>query len=92
LHELDRAILAAHSPEEIAQTALRHIRRLVPCQRAGLMLLDFETNEIVSLSVEVETETQLKAGSRLPVERYQYIIDELRQGRVFIHVDTHHYP
>lgn len=85
LHEIDQAILAAHSPEEIAQAALGHIRRLVPCRRAGVGLLDDKTNEVVILAIEAGYESQLKAGSRLPMERYRQMIDELQQGRIFRH-------
>ncbi|MBE7554089.1 MAG: GAF domain-containing protein [Anaerolineales bacterium] len=92
LHEIDRAILAAHSPQEIAQTALRHIRRLVPCRRTALVLLDSETNEVVYLSVEVENETQVKAGIHLPAEGFQFIIDELRKGQIFVHADPRSLP
>ena len=40
LHEIDRGILAAQSPEEIADAALRHLLYLVPCQRASIVLFD----------------------------------------------------
>jgi nitrate/nitrite-specific signal transduction histidine kinase len=71
LHKIDRAILAAHSPQEIARTALGHLRQLVPCQRAGLTLLNFESNEAVILAVDAENETQLKAGGCFPFTRNQ---------------------
>lgn len=43
LHEIDRAILEARSPEAIAQTALRQIRRLIPCQRG--LIIEFTPGE-----------------------------------------------
>ncbi|MEZ4708264.1 MAG: GAF domain-containing sensor histidine kinase [Caldilineaceae bacterium] len=38
--EIDRGILGAQSPEEIAEAALRHLLYLVPCQRASIVLFD----------------------------------------------------
>jgi PAS domain S-box-containing protein len=40
LHDLDQAILAARSPAEIARAAIGRLRRMVPCQRAAVMLFD----------------------------------------------------
>lgn len=40
LHEIDRAILAAQSPEAIALTAIQQIRRLIPCQRS--LIIEFD--------------------------------------------------
>ncbi|MEZ4658361.1 MAG: GAF domain-containing protein [Caldilineaceae bacterium] len=40
LHEIDRGILAAQSPEEIAEAALRHLLYLVPCHRASIVIFD----------------------------------------------------
>jgi signal transduction histidine kinase/CheY-like chemotaxis protein len=42
LHAIDQAILAAQSPEEIAEATLRHIRELVPCQRASIDIFDLD--------------------------------------------------
>lgn len=42
LHEIDRGILAAQSPEEIAEAALEHLQYLVPCQQASIVLFNRE--------------------------------------------------
>jgi signal transduction histidine kinase len=89
LHEIDRAILIARSPDEIAQIVLRHIRRLVPCRRATVSVFDFAANEILTLAIDVDTETKMKAGRRTPLELYKNLISELRQGKVIsVHVDA----
>jgi PAS domain S-box-containing protein len=41
LHDLDQAVLAARSPEEIGRAALGRVRRMVPCQRCTVVLFDF---------------------------------------------------
>ncbi|UCG26250.1 MAG: hypothetical protein JSW55_09800, partial [Chloroflexota bacterium] len=42
LHEIDRAILAAGSPAEIAQAAIAGICHLIPCVRASVFLFESE--------------------------------------------------
>ena len=68
LHEIDRAILSAQSPKDIAQAALRHIQLLLPCYRASVELLDFEAHEGIILAVRSKGETQVRADSRFPLE------------------------
>ena len=81
LRNIDRAILAAQSSQEIANVALRDIRQLlVPCQRASVLLFDFEANEAVRFAVSVEGETHLGAGERVPLDDLGNITN-LRQGR-----------
>jgi PAS domain S-box-containing protein len=71
LHEVEQGILAARSPEAIAQAALGRIRQLVPCQRAGVTLLDVATNELVVLAVDVDAETRIKSGARVSFEPFE---------------------
>jgi PAS domain S-box-containing protein len=81
LHNIDRAILAAQSSQEIANVALRDIRQLlVPCQRANVWLFDLDANEAVRLAVSVEGETSLGAGDRISLDDWGDIT-RLRQGR-----------
>jgi PAS domain S-box-containing protein len=94
LQKIDRVILAAQTPQEIAGAALRHVLQLlVPCQRASVALFDFETHEAVLLAVSAESDTHLSPGKHLPLEAYvdvaplqrgQYqIVDDLQamEGR-----------
>jgi len=82
LREIDSAILAAQSLEEIAETALRYVRQLVPCQRAGIVLFDFEANECQLLAVHVDGETKVGGGARLSLDGAEEGIEALRQGEV----------
>ncbi len=86
LHEIDLAILAARSPEEIAQAALGHIRQLIPCRRASVTLFDYEADEAVILAVNVSGDTRLGVGKRLPLAAFGSIA-ELRQGQPHIVAD-----
>lgn len=65
-HLDDRGILAAHSPTEIAETALRHLRRLLRAPRAALARYDLGAGDATWLAVDVESESPLAAGMRFP--------------------------
>lgn len=62
LHEIDRGILAAQSPEEIAEAALKHLQFLVPCQRASIFLFG-QSNEHGSEDKPAQTAQQPSTGS-----------------------------
>ncbi|MBI5015975.1 MAG: PAS domain S-box protein [Deltaproteobacteria bacterium] len=40
LRDIEDAILATHSPSDVADAAVGHLRRLVPCRRVSIALLD----------------------------------------------------
>jgi PAS domain S-box-containing protein len=81
LQKIDRVIMAAQSPQEIANAALRHILQLlVPCQRASVALFDFETDEAVLLAVSAEGDTHLSPGEHIPLEAYVDVAS-LRRGQ-----------
>ena len=78
LQEIDRAILAAQSPAEIAAPALKHVQALVPCFRTSVALFDPETGEGVLHTVEAKSEG-LGQGARVAPESFGSL-DELRAG------------
>lgn len=82
LREIDQAILAAQSPEEIAQTALCHLRKLVPCARASVALFDRKAQEAQVLAIAREGETRVDVGKRISIERPSWIQDTLGAGQV----------
>ena len=87
LHEVDRAILAAQSPQAIAQAVLRHIRQLVPSPRASVALFDLEAGEATVLAADVNGKTTVGAGVRITLETFGDI-ESLRQGKVHVVGDT----
>lgn len=68
LHEIDRAILAAHSPEEIASAALSGVRQLAPCRRASVAIFDLPARQATILAVSVNGETGFGPVPRVPLE------------------------
>ena len=86
LHEIDLAILEAHSPETIAQAVLGRIRELVPCVQASVVTYDFDAQEATELAVHVNGELALEQGVRYPLEEYGDL-ETLRQGQVQVGED-----
>ncbi len=83
LHKIDRAILKAKSPSEIARVSLRQIYDLVPCQRSSVVLFDFDAGQLELLAVKVTGKTEVKAGGCYPLQPVQDYIEDLK-GSDFI--------
>lgn len=79
LHQIDRAILSAHAPADIAQAALEHLRQLIPSQRSSLALFDPGAGQAVVLAVSVDGQTSFQPGRALPIENFGSPAD-LQQG------------
>ncbi len=67
LSKIDRSILAAQSPEEIADATLGHLRQLVGCQHVSLSLFDMKSHEAVVISTDMNGHHQVKPGKRIPL-------------------------
>ena len=87
LHEIDQGILAAQSPKAIAQAAVSRIRQLIPCQRAGVVLINAETGEVEIVAVDAAIESQIAEDTRIQLDRLEDVVEELRQGRVAVFED-----
>ncbi len=83
LRAIDGTILAAWSLEEVCHVALRHLRRLVPCLGAGIVMFDFEAREAVLVARHTDGEFGLEVGMRIPLKMIVHI-EELRQGKVVV--------
>ncbi len=82
MREIDQAILAARSPEEVSQAALEHIRRLVPCRRAGITLFDIPAGEATLFAAHTNGETEIGVGTIIPLNFSAF--ETLLQGEVLI--------
>jgi PAS domain S-box-containing protein len=81
LREMDQAILAARSGEEIAEAAVHYLPRLMPCLRASVALFDLEAGEMSVLAAHTDGETRVGKGWRGPLEADR-VIEELGQGKI----------
>jgi two-component system cell cycle sensor histidine kinase/response regulator CckA len=87
LHEIDQAILAARSPEDIAQAALGRIRQLVPCLGASVVRFDAETQEVILFAIHGDGVLTLETGTRLSLGGLVEI-ETLRQGQALVEEDV----
>jgi signal transduction histidine kinase len=81
LREIDEGILAAQSPQAIGQAAMRHIRELVPCRRASVVVFDYDADEAMVLSTHVDWDIGIRTGTRFPLPVYGGL-DVLGRGEV----------
>jgi PAS domain S-box-containing protein len=96
LHQIDRAIVEAQSPEAIAQATLARIGSLVPCRRARIMAFGSESAPPTALATHTDSGTgPTKAGdssSAAPAEtaRAQVSIPLMAQGELIgvLHMES----
>ena len=81
VQEIDRAILAARPPEEIARAALGAIRRLIPCQWAGALAFDSADNQAIVLAADANGHPALPPGTPLPAEAFGDL-EDMRRGEI----------
>lgn len=81
LHEIDRELLAARTHREIATTALARIRKLIPCSRASVSLLDVERQEASFLAMDSGDVNTLPNTPISFAEFGQPTIDDLLQNK-----------
>ena len=84
LHEIDRALLSAHSAQAIAKGALIRIRQLIPSPRATVSLFDMNKQEASFLSANID---QPAAIPNTPISFQEYgqrIIDQLERNKPWV--------
>jgi PAS domain S-box-containing protein len=91
MHEIDKAILAAQTADEIANVTLLHLHKLVPYRLASVELFDLEAGEASVLSVRAEEETTIETDRRHRLVWYEPI-EALREGRPYIVEDIQTVP
>jgi PAS domain S-box-containing protein len=87
LRDIDVAILEAHSFDETARAALKHLRRLISCRRAAVVLIDTVKWEAEILSYDTDDVTSLQPGTRFSLEGGT-LIEDLRKGEMRIIEDV----
>ncbi len=80
LNQIDRAILASQSTEEIARMALAGIRRLTGVLRASVQLFDIEHGVAEVLAADGAVSPGTAAGTRLSIQD-SAILREVFKGR-----------
>ena len=94
LHQIDQAILAAQSVEDIAEAALARLPRMIDCARASVMLFDLEAHKISLLaaySAEGTPRTDEGWQTMLTGE-WAELVQKLRRGEQIVVEDVHTLP
>jgi len=91
LHKIDQAILSAKSPQAIVEATLCYIRQLLPCQRANIIIFNFEAAEATILGCQGNEGTKLKLGSVLPLD-FLSSVKTIQQGEVNLMEDIQALP
>jgi PAS domain S-box-containing protein len=81
ISQMDRAILAAHTQEEIAEIALGHLRRLLECGRGSVAL--FDSGETRVIAAQMDSESSAGIGWRGPLPSPTFLA-KLRRGELHI--------
>ena len=89
LHEIDRAILAAGTPEKIAWEALDRIQNLVPADIASVTCFDVDLDQATILAVNGKG-NQLNHPAQFPLDiEEDDAIEVLKKGEIQYIRDTH---
>src|SRR5205823_3148844 len=81
LHEIDRTVIAARPPVEVAEAVLRRIRDLLGVPRAIVNLFDFSAGEAEWLAAAGRRRIHLGPGVRFPLE-LMGDVEALRRGEL----------
>jgi PAS domain S-box-containing protein len=82
LHDIDRAILEARTPEDIAQATMERIPKLLPSQRSSLILFDFQAKTAAILDSQRDAETRPIKGQTILLAEYKKEIERLQSGEM----------
>jgi len=86
LHKTDQAILKAHSTDKTIQQSLHYIREMIPCQRASVMLFDFNTRKARVMIAEVSLDSRIKEGAVVSLKDIGGI-EKLQKGETIVFDD-----
>ncbi len=70
LTEIDHAILAARSTEQIGRVALARVRQLVPFERASIVLFDWQKGQAQFVVADMAGQLGPPAGTVVPLDNY----------------------
>ncbi len=81
LHDIDIAILEAHSPESVAGIAVQALHSILLTARSSVATFDASTGQATVIAVEGGAEQTMRAGDVLPIELFG-VADDLAKGTV----------
>lgn len=88
LWEISRAILSAKSLEEIAESSLRQLRKILPYQVASVAIFNYNTSTASLASIYPQNDLGEKGSTKLPLDIFNDLA-MLRTGKVDQFENTH---
>jgi|GEM_PF-392062 len=86
MYEIDQAILAAQSAQEIAQTALTHLRRQIPSTAGLVVLFDLEAGQSFTLALDQDRPIGIEVGMPIPLKQDEQL-EALQRGEISVLTD-----
>ncbi len=80
LHKIDKAILAAAKPEEIAQTAIESIQNLLTYQRTSIVTFDWERETTTVLAIQGPGKNIIGDRWQISLKIWQKLIEQLQHS------------
>lgn len=87
LHQLDKAILAAQKPAEIAVIAIERIEQLISCQRITIATFNHEAQTATILLTKGGGENTAGVGSQININVFAAIIKQFQEGASYVSGD-----
>ena len=92
LRQVDSGILAARRPQALADAVLQHIRQLVPCQRASVVLVGAEDEQVEFLAAIPEEAYSVDLERGIRIATLDEILEQPTQDGVHIIDDVLRLP
>ncbi len=99
MYEIDKAILAAQSPDAIARAVLDRLWQLVGCDQSAVIIFDYEAETARMLAMQLYDVTRTMPEAELPLHFFDYVTQgvydepEPRQGAMTdIHLEDIGFP
>ena len=80
-HNIVKAVLAANTQEKIASITLEQVKKLIPCQRAFIIVFDKNRNQLNVIAEQKNGETEFGKQTSFPLSNYGSI-QKLEQGKI----------
>ena len=84
LHVMAQAIPTSALPEEIAQTALSHLHRLIPYCRASITVFDGDAQLMRVLAVQTSVPSKIPSGTQMPLMEMSSAPDQVTTTLVYL--------
>jgi PAS domain S-box-containing protein len=89
LHNIDHQILAATSPDAIAQNALNFMHSLAPLWVASLTVFDWPNRQAVIVAHSLQQRQPLPPGTRVSLDEFsQADLEAMRRGEALVVADV----